>query len=366
MANDTFSQLLDTHLDGFLDRHRLPLHQIKTLKCYRACRTAAMGSHTEYCERGHLMGVWYDSCKRRGCPQCKSMDTERWLRSTRELLLLETHHHWIFTMPHELLDLWRYNKGVLQDLLFLSVAATIKQLSKDKQWLGAQPGYMLALHTWGRNLSLHPHIHCLISHGGLDRKGQWQTPKRDIMFPAKVMMKLFRGKFLAGLRAMDNLTLPPSMKPNEHRWLASTLARKDWIVHCCKPYRHGKGVVTYLSRYVKKGPFNLGQIRLTEDQRIGFSYQDHRRGRSKRTVDPDTFIKQLCLHIAERGKPTLRYYGLYHPSRRAALNQAREHLGQSPVTKATELHWSDYLTRLDRYPVCEVCESRMALSDTKH
>lgn len=366
MATHTLSQLLDAHLDGFLDHNKLPLHHIKTLKCYRACRTAAMGSHSEYCENGHLMGVWYDSCKRRGCPQCRGMDTERWLQSSREILLQETHHHWIFTLPHELLDLWRYNKGAMQDILFRSVADTLKQLAQDKQWLGAQPGYLLALHTWGRNLSLHPHIHCLITHGGLDRRGQWQTPKKKILLPAKIMMKLFRGKFLAAIRNLDTLALPPSMKPNEHRGLALKLARKDWVVHCCKPYQHGRGVVTYLARYVKKGPFNLGQISLTKDQRVGFSYQDHKRGRSRRCIDPDTFIKQLCLHIAERGKPTLRYYGLYHPCRRKALNQARAHFDQPAVAPVNKLHWTDYLIARDQYPTCPICEARLALPKTEH
>ncbi len=360
MATQTFSQLLNTHLDGFLDRHKLPPHHIKTLKSYRACRTSAMGSHREYCENGHLMGVWYDSCKRRGCPQCRAMDTERWLRSTQSIILDQTHHHWIFTIPHELLDLWRYNKGVMQDILFSAVSQTIKQLSKDNQWLDAQPGYLLALHTWGRNLSLHPHIHCLISHGGLDKRGVWRAPNKKILFPAKVMMKLFRGKFLSALGELKALDRPPTMSARDQRVLVSKLWRKDWVVHCCKPYAYGRGVVTYLSRYVKKGAFNQNQIRMNDAQQICFTYQDHQRGKSRRSVTPDVFIKQLCLHIAERGKPTLRYYGLYHPSRRVALNDARAQLKQPPVEKPSELHWIEYLNDRDQYPKCEVCEARMA------
>lgn len=324
-----------------------------------------MGSHTQYCEQGHLMGVWHNSCKRRGCPQCKAMDTERWLQSTRQILLAETHHHWIFTLPHELLPLWRYNTAVLQDMLFSSVADTLKQLARDKSLLGAQPGYLLNLHTWGRNLSLHPHIHCLISQGGIDRQGAWRSPRKQVLFPAKVMMQLFRGKFLAKMRDIKSLNLPPKWKPNEHRWLASKLARKDWVVHCCKPYAHGRGVVTYLARYVKRGPVNLSQLSLTADQRVKFRFRDHRTGQSIRTIEPDKFLQLLSQHIAERGKPTLRYYGLYHPSRRDALNQARTHFNQPEVRPSELLHWTEYLTERNQFPVCGICQSKLNVSATR-
>ncbi|MCB1646769.1 MAG: IS91 family transposase [Pseudomonadales bacterium] len=363
MKTQSLSTLLDSHLDSFLDAHRLPPDKIKVLKSYRACRTARMGSHAQYCEQGHPMGVWYNSCKRRGCPQCRTMDTERWLQAARGTLLAETHHHWVFTIPHELIPLWQYNTPVMQDLLFRSVADTIKQLARDRSLLGAQPGFLLNLHSWGRNLSLHPHIHCLITHGGLDQQGQWRSPKKKIMFPAKVLMTLFRGKFLAGLRRLTSLSLPPNFAPNEHRWLASKLAVKDWVVHCCKPYAHGHGVVTYLARYIKRGPVNLRQIKLTDNGSVRFRYQDHQTGRTQRTLPPISFLKLFVQHLAERGKPLLRYYGLYHPGRREVLDLARSHFGQAPVTAQTSLHWTEYLAARGQFPVCDICQSRLAVSN---
>jgi hypothetical protein len=145
--NLTLSSLLETELDNFQAQHRLPLYQLKALTSYRNCRTSKMGSHSQYCEKGHLMGVWYDSCKRRGCPQCLAYSTEVWLTRQQERLLAETHHHWVFTIPHELLDIWRFNRRLMQDLLFSAVADTLKLLSKDKKYLVAQPAFVLSLHT---------------------------------------------------------------------------------------------------------------------------------------------------------------------------------------------------------------------------
>ena len=133
----TISSVLDQHLEGFLETHKLPLYQLKALKSFRACRTSMLGSHGQYCENGHLMGVWYSSCKRRGCAQCQGLSNARWLAAQKERLLAVTHHHWIFTLPHELLPLWRHNRAAMQDLLFRAVAETLSVLSRDRKYLNA-------------------------------------------------------------------------------------------------------------------------------------------------------------------------------------------------------------------------------------
>ena len=356
----TISSVLDQHLEGFLETHKLPLYQLKALKSFRACRTSMLGSHGQYCENGHLMGVWYSSCKRRGCAQCQGLSNARWLAAQKERLLAVTHHHWIFTLPHELLPLWRHNRAAMQDLLFRAVAETLSVLSRDRKYLNAQPGYLLTLHTWGRNLSLHPHIHCLISHGGLGKGDQWVEPRRKSLFPARVMMQLFRGKFLSALRNEPDLVLPKDIREARLRALINRLGRKPWVVHCCKPYPHGKGVASYLSRYVRSGPINNRQLRRVDNDRVVFRFRNHRTSRdSKQTLRPAQFILRLCDHIPQRSKPTIRYYGLYHACRRRALNTAREHHRQSPVREVPAITWQAYLQRLDRVPVCDECGAHL-------
>jgi len=356
----TLATVLDRHLDAFLTNHKIPLYQLKALESYRCCRTDALGSHSQYCENGHLMGVWYSSCRRRGCAQCQGLANARWLAAQKARLLSVTHHHWIFTLPHQLLPIWRYNRQLLQDLLFQAVAEVLSTLSGDARYLNAQPGYLLTLHTWGRNLSLHPHIHCLISHGGLDPSGNWIEPKKSSLFPARVMMQLFRGKFLASLASRDDLVMPPDVSASRLRTLINKLGRTGWVVHCCKPYRHGRGVAAYLSRYVKSGPLNNRQIRYADAHGIVFRYHDHRTSKdAHQRLTPSQFILRLCDHIPQRGKPTIRYYGLYHACRRSALNIARQVHGQYCVLAAPQLNWQDYLQRLHRVPACPQCGGRL-------
>lgn len=135
----------------------------------------------------------------------------QWLQKTEALLLNCQHHHWVFTLPHDLHSLWRHNREYCQQIFFQCVRKTIQKLSKDPRYLAATPAYLLALHTWARNQVFHPHIHCLISHGGLDDAGDWQTPKRKSFLPAKVMMQIFRGKYLDALKtalAAGTLVIP--------------------------------------------------------------------------------------------------------------------------------------------------------------
>jgi len=306
------------------------------------------------------MGVWYSSCKRRGCAQCQGLSNARWLALQKERLLGITHHHWIFTLPHDLLPLWRYNRGLLQDVLFRSVSGALGTLSNDPKHLNAQPGYLLTLHTWGRNLSLHPHIHCLISHGGLNRDGNWVDPRRSSLFPARVMMRLFRGKFLALLKEQDGVVLPDDLSPARFRALINRLGRTHWVVHCCKPYRHGRGVLSYLSRYVRSGPLSNRQLQRVDDQRVTFRYHNHKTAQaSRQRLSTAQFILRLCDHVPQRGKPTIRNYGLYHGCRRRALNDARKRQGQDPVGTVTPMTWQEYLLGLDRIPECPECGGRM-------
>jgi len=352
----TLTQVLDAHLEPLLQNYRIPAYQLKALKAYRSCRTKRLGGHSQYCENGHLMGVWYNSCKRRGCPQCQGLSNERWLLSQKEKLLAATHHHWVFTLPHDLLPLWRYNRRLMQDILFQSVARTLAQLAQDRQYLAARPAFLLALHTWGRNLSLHPHIHCLIAHGGLNAGGDWQSPRKSCLFPAKVMMQLFRGKYLAALKASHELQLPPDMRPSQFRRLLNRLGRTDWVVHCCKPYRHGRGVARYLSRYVKTGPLKNRQLLGFDRDGVTFGYQSHRHTRrSKARFEWRQFILRLCEHVPQHLKAMVRHYGLYHGGSQALLDAARKQLGQ-PLKKTTvSLTWQEYLQQYVQAPMCAKC-----------
>lgn len=355
MSKQTIQTLLQAHAPAFLATHSVPLFQHKTISALKDCRTERYGSHGRFCEHGHLLAVHYNSCRHRSCPQCQYRKAHDWLLRQQARLLDTTHHHWVFTLPHELLPLWRFHQQRLQDLLFLSVQETLKQLSADERFLGATPGFLLALHTWGRNLSLHPHIHCLISHGGLDESELWVEPKKSILFPAKVLMKLFRGKFLAKLKAeFDRDILPDLYK----------LSRKDWVVHCCKPYRDGKSVAGYIARYMRGGALKNGQI-VQAQSKVTFTYQSHQTQKRERlSLAPDDFIQRILQHVAIAGKPTVRSYGLYHPLKELSLNEARDQLGQGWIMNPTEFDWKQWLKQAK--PVeCSQCKEHKESENKK-
>jgi hypothetical protein len=350
-------QLLSAHFDTYRQHHGCSLAQLRAVDAMIKCRTAALGGHVQCCENGHIQGVWYNSCRHRSCPQCNGLKKARWLSRLQSVLLNCPHHHMIFTLPSELHILWQYNRALMTDLMYQAVQQTLKTFSRDKRYLNAQPGIISTVHTWGRDLSLHPHIHCLISHGGLSESGDWVAPKRAILFPQKPLMMVFRGKLLALLKEAaqaSNLSVPETH--SGLNTLFNRLGRKEWVVHCCKRYDYGEGVATYLARYVRGGPFNPRQIKGISQGNVRFVYRSHQTKRQETAVlEVEQFIRRWLNHIPLPGKASVRYAGLYSSAAREKLNQARCFHQQFPVSASQLLSWQDYLQQWQAAPYCHQC-----------
>lgn len=368
MDKPTVQKILIQNKDELFKTLKLPLFQIKALEKMSVCRTAKLGAHAEYCENGHLDGLWYNSCRKRSCPQCQNLAKTQWLENTQRLLLDCPHHHVIFTIPHEFNDLWRRNRALMAEVLFQAAQQTLKTFAADPKYLGATPGILSALHTWGRNLILHPHLHVLISHGGLDTHGQWQEPKKEKLFPQKPVMMMFRGKFRSLVRKYleaGDLVLPEGCQANQLKSLLNKLGRKAWTVHFCNQYVHGKGVAKYLARYVKGGAFNNQQIKRVEGDRVRFLYKSHQTGRYEwLNLSVSQFVQRVAEHIPPPGKLVVRYGGLYSTSCRERLNLARDCLGQEPVPAKTQIHWQVYLKGLGYERVCRHCQGALVRRET--
>lgn len=359
MTSSTVQSFLKQSLYTYQKTHAMPLYQLKAAEQLMTCRTQALGGHAVYCEDGHLNGVWYNSCKHRSCPQCGALKSAQWLQKAEELLLNCQHHHWIFTLPHDLHPIWNYNRALCQQIFFQTVRETIQKLSKDKKYLAASPGYLLALHTWARNQVFHPHIHCMVSHGGLDDSGSWQQPKRKSFLPAKVMMQIFRGKYLDALKkALEAgaLVVPTNQTDQQVINLCNKLGRKDWVVHCVKPYEHGVGVAKYLARYIRGGAIKNSQIIHIGEQTVRFRYQSHQTKQTEYlTLSHDNFMHRLLSNVAIPKKPQYQMLGLYHGRCREKLNTAREALGQEEVTKAELVNWKDVIEKQGQRGRCKQC-----------
>lgn len=265
----------------------------------------------------------------------------------------------ISTLPSALNTLWRYNRLLLSNLLFKSAQDTLQQFSRDARYLAAMPGILSTLHTWGRNLSLHPHLHVLISHGGVDAGGHWVAPKKASLFPQTPVMQVFRGKLLARLKAALNdgtLCLPAGRRAHHIATLLNQLGRRSWVVHFCKRYDYATGVAKYLARYVKGGPFHNGQLQPHDPSRIRFRYRSHQAQQVESLcLSQDAFALRLAQHVPLPGKAGVRYCGLYAAPCRQKLNLARQALGQRAVSQKEILSWQTYLTEKGYQPTCEVC-----------
>lgn len=351
----TIGKLLRTSYRHLSESHRMPLHLHRAAWQLGACRTSAMGGHIQGCIEGHAARVVFHSCKHRLCPQCNQLPTERWLMKMRGRLIDCAHHHLIFTIPHQLHDLWRYNRQWFMQTLFASVADTLKTLCRDPRYLDSMPGFILALHTWGRALQFHPHIHCLITDGGV-KNIAWHSSRGSCFLPARVVMFLFRGKLLAALRAAladDTLRLPPDLSIERCRSLFNKLGRVKWNVNVRERYEHGQGVITYLARYVRGGPLQNSQLAQHSDQHIAFRYRSHReaeKGVQTLRLERSAFLMRYLQHAPLPGKPMVRHYGLYSTRHDKALQIARAAHAQLPVQAPKPLTWQVHYQRRAKGP----------------
>lgn len=365
MKQITVQSFLQESFSNYRQSHAMPLYQIKVASQLMKCRTAALGGHALYCEDGHLNGVWYNSCKHRSCPQCSRLKAAQWQHKAESLLLKCQHHHWVFTLPHTLHTIWKFNRALCQRLFFQSVRKTLQKLCRDERYLAAIPGFILALHTWARNQVFHPHIHCVISHGGLDVSAQWREPKRKCFLPAKVMMQIFRGKYLEGLKQAliaGELIVPTGQSAQQVLNLCNKLGRIDWVLHCVKPYEHGYGVAKYLARYIRGGPIKNSQLLSTANNRVVFRYRSHQTKQTEYLkLRHEQFMPRLLEHFAIPRKQQYQMLGLYHGACKGKLNEAREQLGQRAVESRSELSWQAFLESNNHMSRCEQCGKPLVL-----
>jgi len=357
---------------------RVPAHQRKAARAIMQCRTAALGGHVQSCPEGHFSRIWYNSCRHRSCPQCAYIQSERWLSKQRARLLACEHYHVIFTVPHDLNPLWHVDMKQMTGLIFQSVRDTMMELLGDAKYLGARPGIMLAFHSWGRTLVWHPHVHCLVTGGGVTESGQWVSVRGGFLLPVHVVTALFRGKFMGGLRRRwerGEIELPGEMRPQSFLNLLNRLGhpkKTRWHVHIRERYGHGEGVATYVARYMRGGPLKNRQLAGFDGQSVTFSYREHRAtacGGSVRrcmTLPVEEFIRRVLQHVMPRRTQVVRFYGLYHAGKATLRAGLRAELGQVSEVASETPSWQEVCAgQGDFHPEsCPVCGKWLVCTGT--
>ena len=299
---------------NFIEKHRswlTGLH-LKVLSAIQRCRTAALGGHRDRCSRcGHTVAISYNSCRNRHCPKCQTNARDKWLAARQGELLAVPYVHMVFTLPHELAPLAFHNKKLLYTLLFRASAATLLEVAADPRHLGAEIGFLSVLHTWGQNLLHHPHVHCVIPAGGPSPDHQrWVHPRYPFFLPVGVLSRVFRGKFVAGLKRAyrhGDLCLPGVLKPLAQakifRSFLRTLFRQDWVVYAKPPFGGPQHVLHYLARYTHRVAISNHRLVDFTDGKVTFRWKDYAHGNKRRlmTVTAEEFLRRFLLHTLPRG-----------------------------------------------------------------
>lgn len=366
----TLQTILQRGYAAYERSHPLPDYVRRAVWAILACRTALLGGHIQACPEGHVERVWYNSCRHRMCPQCAWVQIERWLAKQKARLLACDHYHVIFTTPHELNGLWLANVEAMSQLLFASVHETLLELLGDAKYLGAKPGIIATLHTWSQTLLLHPHIHCLVTGGGLNEGGQWVAVRNGFLLPKRVVMALFRGKLLAAIRQglHQGQLRPPEGKSRQQREnLLNKLGRTKWNVHIRERYPHGQGVLVYLARYLRGGPISNQRLLWCDGQQVVLRYEERAKGPGGQArwqtmrLPLEQFLGRWLLHVPPTRAVLVRCWGLYAHTQGAALARCRQQLGQGPVEVPAPVDWQPDAHQEADAPAerCPVCGQRL-------
>ncbi|MEM8501489.1 MAG: IS91 family transposase [Pseudomonadota bacterium] len=325
----------------------LPSHR-QALTAIEQCRTPWLGGHVYYCESCDATHYQYHSCRNRHCPQCQFQAGEQWLQR-QQARLLPTHYFMLtFTLPEQLRPIARANQRLMYNLLFRCAAQATQQLAQDRRHVGGQIGMVGVLHTWGRSLAYHPHVHFLVPGGGLDANSQWQATSHNFFVPVKALSKLFRAKFRYELRKTELFNAIPT-----------SVWRCDWVVHS-QPVGQGQHALKYLAPYIFRVALSNRRLVKFENHKVTFRYRQSDTGqwRSCR-LDAFEFLRRFLQHVLPKGFVKVRYYGLFAPAKRAQLAHCQQLL--SITTEPNSVSNNEGDSKPTYQPLCAICQQPMQL-----
>lgn len=303
------ADIVRTHRSDLEGTVALSVAQRRVLTDVAQCRTAVLGGHLDVCDDCGHERPSYNSCRNRHCPKCQALAQERWIERQRQRLLDAPHFHVVFTLPAELRRLARFAPKVVFDLLFRCASATLSAFARSR--LDAQLGATLVLHTWTKELRFHPHVHAIVSGGGLRDDGSWAAAAQRFFFPVKAMSRVFRGKMRAALReaydASAFLGFNDFADPEGFDRLSRELACKDWYVYAKRSFSLAKYVVEYLGRYTHRVGLSNSRILDVSDSRIVI----RTRGDGCVAMAPTELLRRFAQHVLPGGFHKIRHIGLY-------------------------------------------------------
>lgn len=358
------AQIIRDYGEGFVRKNQVLKHHKRVLNALKICRTAELGGHVEQCDTCSHERISYNSCRNRHCPKCQNTNKERWVLARKEDLLDCSYFHVVFTLPQELNPFCLKYPKELYTILFQTSKETLFAFGKDPKHLGAQMGAISVLHTWGQNLSLHPHVHMIVPGGGFTSENNWKTTASNgnFLFPIRAMATVYRAKFMEKLIAfLHEKNTPIDLA------LRRKLYNKNWVVYAKQPFKNAEGVLEYLGRYSHKIAISNHRLKSVLNGKVSFSYKDYAHGSVTKTMtlESDEFLRRFCLHILPPKFVKIRHYGFLasrvkrklkiHQLQQGILPNKKEKIGYIEITK-NQLGFD-----LETCPCCKIGRMKIVL-----
>ena len=324
-------EIIRCHGGEFLGKHNVVAPVRRAFTHMALCRTSALGGHVEVCPECGDMHISYNSCRDRHCPKCQNKEREEWINCRREEIIPVKYFHVVFTLPACLHPVAMAHQSIFYDCMFKAAWATIMAFANNE---GLLAGMTSILHTWGSNLFYHPHIHCIVPGGGVDKQGVWHHLKgckhSDFLFPVAAMSSKFRGRFMSLLTRrlrVDDIVIDQTIRKQ--------CFSKDWVINSKPPANGVNQVLEYIGRYAYRVAITNSRIQDVTNSQISYDYKNYRKGgkHGVMTMEIDSFLNLLSLHILPDRFVRIRHYGFLSPSNREILRSIQQQLSVPPVPK---------------------------------
>ena len=362
------ADILNNYSGEFIEKNNLSHQQIKAIKAIESCRTSDLGYHKLACNECKYEQISYNSCRNRHCPKCQATKQMRWIDKLKAQVLPVRYFHIVFTIPQQLNALAYINQCAVYDILFKTASQALKQVSLNPKFLGGEPAFIAVLHTWGQNLSYHPHLHIIVSAGGLDPDGiEWKHSAKKFFVPVKALSKVFRAKFIDMLEneyKQNNFKIPYTEKDvdySDFSKVKSMLYSKTWNVYAKRTFKGAGKVIDYLGRYTHRVAISNSRILSMDNGKVKFRYKDYRDNNKWKTMELSVleFIRRFVQHILPDNFYKIRYFGLFAvKNRKSKLMICFDRLKESmSVSKFEGLIWHEIIEILTGKDVfkCPVC-----------
>ena len=324
-------EIIRCHGEEFLSKHQVVPAVRRSFAHMAQCRTNVLGGHVEVCPECGDMHISYNSCRDRHCPKCQNKEREEWINCRREEIIPVKYFHVVFTLPACLHPVAMAHQSIFYDCMFKAAWATIMAFANNE---GLLAGMTSILHTWGSNLFYHPHIHCIVPGGGVDKLGVWHHLKgckhSDFLFSVAAMSSKFRGRFMSLLTKrlrVDGIVIDQAIRKQ--------CFSKDWVINSKPPANGVNQVLEYIGRYAYRVAITNSRIQDVTDSQISYDYKNYRKGgkHGVMTMEIDSFLNLLSLHILPDRFVRIRHYGFLSPCNREILRSIQQQLNVPPVPK---------------------------------